>query len=226
MSVYVLCHGAWAGGWRWRERGVSPALEAAGHEVFTPTYTGLGDRAHLAHPDVDLQDIVMVLRYEDLADVILVGWSYGGMVITGVAERAADRIAQLVYVDAFVPLDGQSVADIVGPQRITSLEQAVQSYGDGWQIPPDPDSDPRHTPQPLASIITPIKIANPAAVALPRTYIYCTEDKQGNEAHRFTVEMAERTKTDPHWQYREVPTDHNLSAPQELISILLEFAQS
>jgi pimeloyl-ACP methyl ester carboxylesterase len=230
MSTYALCHGAWAGGWRWRERSVTPALETAGHQVFTPTYTGLGERVHLAHPDVDLnthiQDILMVLQYEDLSNIILVGWSYGGMIITGVAEQAADRIAHLIYLDAFVPLDGQSVADIAGSELTAMVEQAAQTYGDGWQIPPDPDHDPRHTPHPLKSLYTPVKVKNPVAAALPHTYIYCTEDKQANDRHRFTVEMAERTKADPQWHYREVKTDHDFSEAQEVTSILLEFARS
>ncbi len=205
-------------------------LEAAGHDVFTPTYTGLGDRVHLVHPDIDLnthvQDVLMVLQYEDLSEVILVGWSYGGMVITGVAEKAANRIAHLVYLDAFVPLDGQAVADIVGPERTAGAVRAARDYGDGWHVPPDPDSDPRHTPQPLKTITTPVKVKNPAAATLPHIYIYCTEDKEANEAHRFTVDTAERIKADPHWQYREITTDHNLSEPQELIKILLELVSS
>ena len=105
MATFVLVHGGWAGGWQWRE--VASLLRAAGHDVFTPTLTGLGERVHLASPDVGLdthiQDILMVLEYEELRDVILVGYSYSGMVITGVAERAPERLAHLVYLDAYVP---------------------------------------------------------------------------------------------------------------------------
>src|SRR5689334_15631432 len=117
MANYLLVHGAWHGGWCWRR--VVPLLRAAGHEVFTPTLTGLGERVHLLTRDVGLdthaQDVIGVLEYEDLRDVVLVGHSYGGMVITAVAERAAERLAHLVYLDAFVPRDGQSQMDLLGP---------------------------------------------------------------------------------------------------------------
>ena len=114
--TFVLVHGYWDGGWAWSQ--VAPLLCTAGHDVYTPTLTGSGERVHLRHPDVTLdthvQDIVNVLCYEDLHGVILVGWSYGGMVITGVAEQVPDRLAHLVYLDAFVPQDGQSMAALVG----------------------------------------------------------------------------------------------------------------
>jgi pimeloyl-ACP methyl ester carboxylesterase len=105
MATFVLCHGAWSAAWAWKK--VRPLLRAAGHEVFTPTYTGLGERAHQVSRSVDLEthirDILAVLDCEDLRDVMLVGHSYGGMVATGVADRAAERIAKVVYLDAFVP---------------------------------------------------------------------------------------------------------------------------
>src|SRR5437660_801825 len=110
MATFVLVHGAWHGGWCWRK--LMPLLRSAGHAVWTPTLTGLGERAHLGNPDVGLsthvQDVVNVLEYEDLSNVVLVGHSYGGMVITGVAHQMPGRLAHLVYLDAFVPKDGQS----------------------------------------------------------------------------------------------------------------------
>ena len=116
MSVYVICHGAWSGGWAWKK--MRPLLWAAGHEVMTSTYTGLGERAHLAHPMVDLethiQDVRAVIEYEGCQDVILVGHSYGGMVATGVADRHPDLVRHLVYLDAFVPSNGQSLNDLTG----------------------------------------------------------------------------------------------------------------
>src|SRR5215207_4383806 len=119
MATFVIVHGAWSGAhaWRW----VRPLLRAAGHEVFTPTLTGLGERAHLATPETDLDthvaDVAAVLYYEDLSDVVLVGHSYGGMVITGVADGAPGRIGQLVYLDADVPLDGESELDFVSAEE-------------------------------------------------------------------------------------------------------------
>src|SRR5688500_20382835 len=107
MATFVLVPGGWSGGWAWNK--LTPYMRAAGHDVYTPTPTGLGERVHLAHPDIDLDthitDVVNVLAFEDLRDVILLGWSYGGMVISGVADRAAERLAQLVYFDAVVPTD-------------------------------------------------------------------------------------------------------------------------
>lgn len=123
MTTFVLVHGAWHGGWCWRD--VAAKLRAEGHEVFTPTMTGVGERAHLIGPGVGLnthiQDIVSVLQVENLTDAVLCGHSYGGMVITGVADREAARIRSLVYLDAFVPENGQGVFDIMPPERRAQL---------------------------------------------------------------------------------------------------------
>src|SRR3712207_5745958 len=111
MTTYVLVHGAWHGGWCWKK--VVPLLRTAGHEVYTPTLTGLGERAHLLSPTITLDthilDVVNVLEYEELLDVVLVGHSYAGAVISGVADRAPTQVAQLVYLDAFVPRDGEAL---------------------------------------------------------------------------------------------------------------------
>lgn len=119
MATFLICHGAWSAGWAWKK--VRPLLRAAGHEVFTPTYTGLGERAHHASPAVDLEmhiaDALAVIEFEALEDITLVGHSYGGMVATGVADRAPERIRQLVYLDAFVPGHGQSLLDLLPPGR-------------------------------------------------------------------------------------------------------------
>ncbi len=123
MATYVLVHGACHGGWCWRR--VAELLRAAGHEVFAPTLTGLGDRAHLAHRGIDLdthiQDVAAVLTYEELREVVLVGHSYAGLVITGVAERAANRLAQLVYLDAAVPRDGEAGLDLFAPEEVAAM---------------------------------------------------------------------------------------------------------
>ena len=104
-KTFLVCHGAWSAGWAWKK--MHPLMQAAGHRLFTPTYTGLGERVHLANPSIDLethiQDIMNAIKYEDLRDIVLIGHSYGGMVATGVADRARDRITQLIYLDAFVP---------------------------------------------------------------------------------------------------------------------------
>ena len=126
MATYVLVHGGGHGGWCYQR--VARILRAAGHDVYTPTLTGLGERAHLLDDRVDLnrhiEDVVAVLRFEDLRDVILVGHSYGGMVITGIADRAADRVGKLVYLDAANPVNGQSLVDVSGP-----IIEAVRPMG-------------------------------------------------------------------------------------------------
>ena len=115
QKTFLVCHGAWGGGWSWRK--MHPLMQAAGHLLVTPTYTGLGERAHFAHPAIDLEthieDVLNVIKYEDLGDLVLLGHSYGGMVATGVADRARDRVTQLIYLDAFVPRDGQCLLDFL-----------------------------------------------------------------------------------------------------------------
>ena len=157
-----------------------------GHRLVTPTYTGLGERAHLANPSIDLethiQDILNVIKYEDLRDIVLIGHSYGGMVATGVADRARDRIAQLIYLDAFVPDDGQSLLDLNEPARPRMQELA--KAGDGWRVPPNPT--PPDTPQadvewltarrvdmPIKCFEMPLKLHG-GKLTLPRSYIYAT----------------------------------------------------
>lgn len=140
MSTYVLVHGAWHGSWCWKR--VRRALQALGHEVFTPTLTGVADRVHLLSPQVDLEthitDVVNLIRWEELSDVVLCGHSYGGCVISGVADRIPDRIGALVYLDAFVLENGQSLHDTLPPpMRDAQLEQALHS-GEGWKVPPIP----------------------------------------------------------------------------------------
>ena len=124
MATFVLVHGAWQGGWCWKR--VAALLRRSGQDVFTPTLTGLGERAHLLDDKIDLdthiQDILGVLRCEELSDIVLCGHSYGGVVITGVADKASEQIRSLVYLDALVPADGQTVVDILPPEIASSLQ--------------------------------------------------------------------------------------------------------
>src|SRR5215470_8251164 len=140
MADFVLVHGGWIGAWCWSR--VTPLLLQAGHRVFTPTLTGLGERAHLLTREVGLsthiQDVVAVIESEELQRIVLVGQSYAGVVITGVADRMPERLSHLVYLDAFVPGNGQSIADLVGPQMMASLQEAGKSAGEGWRVPPLP----------------------------------------------------------------------------------------
>lgn len=237
MATFVLVHGAWGGAWSWNKF-VAPMLRAAGQDVYTVTLTGLGDRTHLSSPDVDvnthIQDVVNVLFYEDLTDVILVGHSYGGNVITGVADRVPERLQQLVYLDAATPSDGDSSASR-WPGRLEQLEEQARREGDGWKIapgtpPPDQPAEitewarPRRSPMPIKTMTTPIELAR-GETTLPRTYVYCTLDKQPG-SHQ--AQRAERVRNDPRWQYFELNTGHNLhyTAPKETVAILLQLANA
>lgn len=234
MATFVLVHGGWHGGWCWGR--VAPLLRAGGHEVHTPTLTGLGERAHLLSPDIDLdthlRDVAGVLEYEELHRVVLVGHSYGGMVITGVADRAPERLAQLVYLDAFVPEDGQALFDLLRPERRDFYLQQAREHGEGWRTPGPPpqalgvadETEARWlaakmTPQPLRTLQQPLRLANPAATALPRTYIHCTA---GPLAPSFAP-FAARAQAEPGWRYHELPTGHDamLTAPDALAALLL-----
>ena len=192
MATYVLVHGGGHGGWCYQR--VARILRAAGHEVYTPTLTGLGERAHLLSPDIDLDthitDVCAVLHSEDLRDVILVGHSYGGMVITGVADRATDRIGNLVYLDAANPVNGQSLVDVAGP--IIEVTRTVGQVIDGTELVlfPGPEAglfygvtDPddvawmadRLTPHPWKCFEQPLLLTNEDALwAIPQSHIVCT----------------------------------------------------
>jgi pimeloyl-ACP methyl ester carboxylesterase len=192
MATYVLVHGGAHGGWCYGP--LARILRSAGHEVHAPTLTGLGDRSHLLRPgiglDTHIDDVVAVLHYENLREVILVGHSYGGMVITGVADRAPDRVGHLVYLDAATPVDGQSLVDIAGP-----MMEAARARGrvvDGVELVlfpgteplphygvTDPDDiawmDERPTPHPWRCFEQALRLTNEAALgAIPQSHIVCT----------------------------------------------------
>jgi pimeloyl-ACP methyl ester carboxylesterase len=230
MSTYVLLHAGWAGGWQWRA--VAQRLRAMGHEVFTPTFTGLGVRVHLSSPEIGLethiQDVLGVLTYEDLHSVVLVGHSYSGMVSTAVAERVPERIAHLVYVDALIPQDGQSLNDIVGPELQAYFARVARSRGDGWRIPHDPPGaarTPRMTDQPLKTGEQAVAVQNPAAAALPHTYIVCTQKSPNWALTPLLDQTAARVRMEG-WRHQELPTGHYPmeTMPHALADMLLDLA--
>jgi len=226
MAVYVLVHGAFAGGWQLR--GVASLLRAAGHDAYTPALTGLGERAHLLGPDVGLdthmRDILGVLTDEDLRDVILLGKSYAGLVITGVAEQAPDRLRHLVYLDALVPHDGQTMLDILGPEGAGRWRQIAHQRGDGWRLPVDKTADPRLTDHPFKTFTQPVEVKNPVAAAIPRTYIRCTGGPD-TPSSRLTAEAAARARAEG-WRCWELPTGHDpeRDAPEAVVELLLRLA--
>jgi pimeloyl-ACP methyl ester carboxylesterase len=241
----VLIHGGWHGGWCWKK--VTPFLRARGHDVFTPTLTGLGERHHLAGPDIDLsthvQDVANLLRYEDLDHVILVGHSYGGMVITGVAYQAPERLSHLVYLDAFVPADRQAQVDLVSAAYRAQMEARVAAEGEGWCLPglfPAPwdeavrkmwlfsdEADvawvvPRLVPQPFKTMTEPVRCTNPAGATIPRTFIRCTHDPRPDSPLAKFAEMAREPGSG--WTYGEIASGHDamVTNPQEVTESLLQ----
>ena len=230
MATFILTHGAWAGSWMWQE--VAAKLRQAGHQVYTPTLTGMGERVHLAGPEIDLnthiQDVKNVLVYEDLRQVNLVGYSSGGIVAAGVAELVPERISHLIYLDALVPQDGQSIADMAGPDVMAFLEEAAREGGDGWRIPVFPDATPQHTAQLLKPYQQPLSVTNPATAVLPRTFIFCTSGADDiGELHTPVRKSAERAAVDEGWNYLEMDTGHMpmWTHPQELTGLLQDLAQ-
>jgi pimeloyl-ACP methyl ester carboxylesterase len=230
-KTFLVCHGAWGAGYGWKK--MHPLMTAAGHRLVTPTYTGLGEREHLAHPGIDLDthitDILNALRYEDLRDIVLIGHSYGGMVASGVADRARERVSQLIYLDAFVPEDGQAVLDL-NAGRARMVELAAQ--GDGWRVPPNPT--PPDTPEadanwlaerrvhhPLKCFLQPLKLRN-GKLTLPRSYIYALRATPADTFRPF----AERAKKDPAWRYYEIDASHSphVTAPEALLALLQRIA--
>jgi pimeloyl-ACP methyl ester carboxylesterase len=231
-SPVVLVHGAWYGGWCWKK--LKPLLVQAGHAVHMPTLTGLGERAHLSRPGVDLelhvQDVLALLEAEDLNDVTLVGHSYGGFVIAAVAQRARPRLKQLIYLDAFVPEAGQRVIDYLLPlDRRQAIVKAGEQSGYVAPIPPQAHGvtdaqdiawiTPRLARQPFATFTQPMPAA--ADALLPRSYIACAQSAGGSFGP-----FATRLKDDPAWRFRELATGHNamIIAPQLLACTLMEWA--
>ena len=140
MSTFVLVHGAWRGSWMWKR--VRGALQARGHEVFTPTLSGVGERCHLLSREVNLEthidDVINLIRWEELTDVVLCGHSYAGCVVTCVADRVPEKIRSLVYLDAFVPDNGQSLHDTLPPEARNEQLEGARKTGEGWKTPPIP----------------------------------------------------------------------------------------
>ncbi|HEY0583389.1 MAG TPA: alpha/beta fold hydrolase [Chloroflexota bacterium] len=234
MATFVLVHGAWHGGWCWQR--VASRLRTAGHEVYTPTLTGLGERVHLVHPGIDLQthitDVVNLMHYEDLRDVVLVGHSYAGMVVTGVADRVADRVAHLVFLDAFLPQPGQSLHDILGPEMAGGQRAAADAEGDGWRVPPlvpifgiEGAADlawatPKFTAQPLGTLTQGVQYRTPLeAQPFTRTYIQAAGRDNG-----VFGPIAERLRGEPTWRVHVVDTGHDvmITRPAELTELLLD----
>lgn len=232
MTTYVLIPGFWLGGWAWRP--VAETLRAQGHEVHALSLTGMGERAHLARPDTDLEvhikDVLNLLQYENLTDVVLVGHSYAGaVVITAAADRMPDRVAKLVFVDTGPLPDGTSQSEFNDPEEQAATAKLVVN---GWQLPPPPweklgaDRDvlttltERSVPQPWLTATTPVSLTG-AWEKLPRLGILCTFTEE--QARAMAAAPMFRHMADGQWQYEELPTWHwpMFTRPTELAEILL-----
>src|SRR6266581_4031120 len=217
----VIVHGAWGGAWAFRR--VDALLRDKGYNVYRPQLTGLGDRVHLSRPDIGLsthiEDVVNTILFEDLHDIILVGHSYGGMVITGVADRVPDRIKRLVYIDALVPADGESVTTIFGNRNDFLKSMTKGDYVvPAWVKPDQPP--PKDVPQPLKTFTEPILLKNPAARKLPATYILTVE--KGKEAKDDDFYSQSLRAKDRGWPVLQLTSDHNpqWSATEALVEML------
>jgi pimeloyl-ACP methyl ester carboxylesterase len=236
--TFLLVHGAFHGGWCWRH--VADRLIRAGARVHAPTMTGLGERAHLLTRDVGLatfiDDVIGVIEAEELNDVILVGHSFGGIVISGVVDRMPERIRRSVYLDALVPLSGQSAISLLPPETAAMRIRAAQESsaglsipvptGDIFDLPPGLGRDwvaRRITPHPLASYTDSVSLNGPPGNGRPRSYIRCTDPIYPAVAPSY-----ERIRTEAGWTLADIATGHDamVSAPDALADLLLELANA
>jgi pimeloyl-ACP methyl ester carboxylesterase len=244
----VLVPGACLGGWAWRD--VAARLRTLGHEVYPVTMTGLGERVHLATRDVDLEthiaDVVNLLDYEDLNDAVLVGHSYAGVVITGVADQRPERLQAVVYLDTGPLPDGMAIADVQTPEQRERQRLEAEQGGDGWLWPvPDHDTlvsgvygsssglDPpgfqllegRSTPHPYATFTTPLRLAGTSPEGLRHVAIFCAEGGMNLALLQDLIEQHDpraEAFADPSWELHELPTGHwaMFSLPGPLAELL------
>jgi pimeloyl-ACP methyl ester carboxylesterase len=234
---FVLVHGGRHGGWAWRD--VARRLRARGHDVYTPTLTGLGERAHLLSPEIGLDthidDLVGVFEFEDLHDVVLVAHSYGGMPVAGAMERIAERVRAVVWLDAHLPRSGESIFGLIGPERAEQMRQMAADAGPGWFIPTsdasfwglsDPEqiawANSKTTPQPIKTYTDKIGTTD-RAWSHPGTMIECSESRlPGLELER----QRARAESDPHFHRLTIEGCHEpmITDPEVLVRLLVDAA--
>ena len=232
-KTFVLVHGAWHGGWCWVR--VARLLRQQGHEVFTPTLTGLGERSHLLSKDITLAthitDVVNVLKWEGLSEIVLCGHSYGGFIVSGVAEQMQAAIGSIVFLDAFVPENGDAVVNLTGPAVQDAARNAVQRGEIG--IPSRPAAafnvnekdrawvDGLTGPQPLATFTDPIALTGARDRIAKKAYVRA----KNYENPGFDKALA-KLRSDPSWRVYEAPCGHDVMVdmPERLAEILVEVA--
>jgi pimeloyl-ACP methyl ester carboxylesterase len=245
MTTYVLVSGAWLGGWCWQR--VARRLRDNGHDAYPATLTGLGERVHLASAQVDLEthitDVVNSIEFEDLHDVVFLGHSYGGLVVTGAADRVPERISQLVYLDTAPLPDGGSLIEKFPTEARERTEEQVQVLGEGWKFPIPPpeelaniaslegvDEDhlrllySRATPQPFGTYTQPLRLKNPAREELPKLGILCSFSLDQVQEMIASGNPLFREMASPNWRFVELPTGHYpmFSRPDNLAELLLD----
>jgi pimeloyl-ACP methyl ester carboxylesterase len=236
MAKFVLVHGAWHGGWCWSR--VTNLLIQQGHQVYTPTLTGLGERSHHLSREVNLethiQDVVCIFEFEELTDVTLCGHSYGGFVITGAADRIPEHISSIVYLDAFIPKDGQSVRDLIPGKGKADENIQVKEDSEVWKVPPRsaesfmvqaPEDrawvDRRCVPHPYATMIQPINLTDNWQNIRTKTFL---------EAGLYITSpfgpFAKYAKNDPDWYYENIEAGHDvmIDEPEKLTAALIRAA--
>jgi len=237
MATYVLVHGGWSGAHGFRH--VRKLLQKQGHEVFTPSLTGIGERAHLVSPSVNLSthilDVTNHILYEDLHDIVLMGFSYGGFVVTGALEHIHDRVKHLVYLDAFVPNSGETAFGLA-----LGLGRPSAEIGASWLVPPsDREFDnpsegdwvkSRRSPHPRACFTEPVFLSKPLEnfSEFSRTYIKATLDPVTDIGAKAFQDAADRAKASAAWSYKEIATTHMVASnqPEALAKFLLELTHS
>ncbi len=228
MSTFVLVHGAWQGGWCWKR--VVSLLRQSGHDVFTPTLTGLGERAHLLSDKIDLdthiQDILGVIQFEDLSDIVLCGHSYGGMIVTAVADQVPEKVRSLVYLDALIPADGQNALSVLPADAASGLRDSAR----GYRVAPGPAEafavnaqdqawvDRLNVDHPLKSFEQPVRLQDKWKKVGRKTYIYATGWTPGIGQPFF-----ERIQQETGWQAVSMDCGHYVMVdmPNELTQSLI-----
>jgi pimeloyl-ACP methyl ester carboxylesterase len=230
-KVFVLVHGVWHGGWCWSR--VADILKSRGHRVTAPTHTGLGERSHLLSTDITLQtfvdDIIQHMKFEDLSEVVLVGHSFGGAPITGVADRVPDRIAKLIYLDAIMLNSGETWFDLLPEDLAKDRAALAERSSGGLSLPPAPAQsfgvsrpedvaflEPRLTPHPFRTFTTALSLDNPIGNGLPATYIECSQPAY--PPAKVALERARRHG----WPVAQIRTGHDamVTAPKGLANLL------
>jgi len=237
-ATYVLVHGAWHGGWCWIR--LAERLRAAGQAVFTPTCTGLGERAHLMSRDITLDtftnDVANVIEAEELSEVVLVGHSFGGLPVSGIADRMPHRLRHLVYLDSLLVEPGQRPFDILAPEVVEKRIKAAEESSGGLSLPPQaPESfgvtaeadvawlRRRLTPHPIGTYASPLQVRGAIGNGLPRTYLACTDPP-----YTFLDPVKAWVRRQDGFRWLEIETGHDamITAPDELARILIETAEA